>query len=73
MAPGKPGEVVLGAKLGASGVLEVNLGYLLGFKALAKTPHNLQDLGIPMPWGSETQGAAERLELPVSAQVLSMG
>lgn len=45
VGPGKPGLVVLGPKLGASGVLEVKLWYLLGFK----TPHNLQDLGMPRP------------------------
>lgn len=30
-------------------VLEVKLGYLVGFKALVKIPHNLQDLGMPRP------------------------
>lgn len=40
---------MLGAKFETSGVLEVKLGYLLGFKAPVKTPHNLQDLGMPRP------------------------
>lgn len=63
---------MLGAKFETSGVLEVKLGYMLGFKALVKTPCNLQDLGMPRP-GEVRQGAAERLELPVSTPVLSMG